>query len=222
MNDSELNDLLRRARVPARTAEEWKELAGDTVRTLTSTLAGDIKAGRVAPRAPFRTQPHVSGARGATRPALWPWRSVARWAFAGATACVLCVLALNRRHADRIEPHNDVAEAQKLFSELNALFPNQLEGVVFDGSTPRLVLAEQTSQNKGTPLFVRLCGSHGCQRVITFSGQRVSLNGESCEVLVDARGHVIVTGERFVWSSGDASSSPGGYRIEAATLAGAL
>ena len=151
-----------------------------------------------------------------------PVNRVALWSVGLATACVLFVLALNHWRADRTEPNNDLADAQKLFSELNALFPNQLAAVVFDGSTPRLVLAEQASANQGAPIFVRLCGAQGCQRVITFSGQRVSLNGESCEVLADARGHVIVTGERFVWSSGDGSSAQGGYRIEAATLAGTL
>ncbi len=198
MNDSELNELLRRARVPERTDEQWSELQADTVAGL--ALRGHALAARAHP----------------------PVKRIALWSVGLATACVLFVLALNHWRAARTEPNHDLADAQKLFSELNALFPNQLEAVVFDGSTPRLVLAEQTSANQGTPIFVRLCGAQGCQRVITFSGRRVSLNGESCEVLADARGHVIVTGERFVWSSGDAASSPGGYRIEAATLTGAL
>lgn len=199
MNNSELNDLLHRARVPKRSEQEWKELAGDTVRAL-SLRRGHALAARA----------HSAVKR------------IALWSVGIATACALFVLALNHRRVDRIEPHHDIANARKLFSELSALFPNQLEAVVFDGSTPRLVIAEQTSANKGTPLFVRLCGAQGCQRVITFSGQRVLLNGESCEVLVDARGHVIVTGEHFVWSSGEAVSSQHGYRIEAATLEEAL
>lgn len=202
MNDRELNELLQRTLVPERSEHEWKEFADDTVRRLNSTPTENIKAGRVAPRP--------------------TWRFVATWTFAGATACALFVFALNHWREGRIEPRHEIADAQKLFSELSALFPNQLEAVLIDGATPRLVLAEQISPDKGTPLFVRLCGAQGCQRVITFSGQRVSLNGESCEVLVDARGHVIVTGERFVWSSADAAARSGGYRIEAATLSGAL
>ena len=208
MNDSDLNELLRRARVPERSEHAWKELAGDTVRGL--NLRRDQVDG-------LALRGHALAAR-----AHLPGKRIALWSAVFATACVLIALALNHWRADRTEPNNDLAAAQKLFSELNALFPDQLEAVVFDGSTPRLVLAEQTSQHKGTPIFVRLCGAQGCQRVITFSGQRVSLNGESCEVLLDARGHVIVTGERFVWSSGDEPSAQGGYRIEAAMLAGAL
>ena len=208
MNDSELNELLRRARVPERTGEEWNELQADTVRRLNH---GRGKVDGLALRG------HALAAR-----AHPPLHRIARWSVGLATACVLFILALNHWRTGRVEPHNDLANAQKLFSELSALFPNQLEGVVFDGSTPRLVLAEQTSTSRGTPLFVRLCGAQGCQRVITFSDRRVLLNGVSCEVLMDARGHVIVTGERFAWSSGEASSSTGGYRIEAAALAGAL
>ena len=129
--------------------------------------------------------------------------------------------ARDRLAALRVQS-NDVAGAQKLFSELSEMFPNQLEAVVLDGSTPRLVLAEKTSENKGTPLFVRLCGAQGCQRVITFSGQRVLLNGESYEVLMDARGRVIVSGDHFVWLSGDGAPVHRGYRIEATQLEGAL
>ena len=98
------------------------------------------------------------------------------------------------------------------------MFPNQLEAVVLDGSTPRLVLAEYPASGKGAPLFVRLCHGRGCQRFITYSGGRVSLNGENCEVLLNAQGNVIVTGERFAWSSGDGPASSGGYRIEAGVL----
>lgn len=208
MNNSELDDLLRRGRVPERSEQEWKECAEDTVRAL--NLRREKVDGLALRGQALAARAHLPGKR------------IALWSAVFATACVLIALALNHWRADRTEPNNDLAAAQKLFSELNALFPDQLEAVVFDGSTPRLVLAEQTSQHKGTPIFVRLCGAQGCQRVITFSGRRVSLNGESCEVLVDARGHVIVTGERFVWSSGEAASSQPGYRIEAATLAGML
>ena len=208
MNNSELNDLLRRARVPERTDEQWSELQTDTVRLVAANASRRTSTNERS--APTR----VGG--------YWTRGRLATLGLSFATACFLCVLALNHWRAGRGEPRNEIAEAQKLFSELNAMFPNQMEAVVFDGSTPRLVLAEQTSQNKGTPLFVRLCGARGCQRAITFSGQRVVLNGESCEVLVDARGHVIVTGEHFAWSSAEAASSQRGYRIEATKLEEAL
>ena len=202
MNDSELNDLLRRAHLPGRSDAEWQELAEDTVRA--SLNRGPDKLDGLAPRA------HS------------PARSFVLWSLGVATACVVLGLAISHWPSRNESSRNELADARKLFSELSALFPNQLEGVVFDGSTPRLVLTEKTSENRGTPIFVRLCGAHGCQRVITFSGQRVSLNGETCEVLVDARGHVIVTGEHFAWSSGDGAAAQGGYRIEAAPLTGVL
>jgi hypothetical protein len=208
VNDSELNDLLHRARVPERPDAQWTELQEDTVRRLTDVATSGQSA---ANRSPDQMAALCRDA------ATERWGRIRWWPtlIGGATACVLFIFAFNHWHTGRVEPSRDLADARKLFSELNALFPNQLEAVVFDGSTPRLVLGEQAY--KGTPLFVRLCSAQGCQRVITFSGQRVPLNGESCEVLVDARGHVIVTGERFAWSSGDGATT-GGYRIEAATL----
>ena len=197
MNDSELNDLLSRARVPERSEAEWKDFSDGTLRQVRLSLSAQGGGGLLRDR-----------------------RSMTAWASGCAVVCVLIALACWR--SGRTKPNNNVAGAQKLFSELSEMFPNQLEAVVLDGSTPRLVLAEKTSENKGTPLFVRLCGAQGCQRVITFSGQRVLLNGESYEVLMDARGRVIVSGDHFVWLSGDGAPVHGGYRIEATQLEGAL
>ena len=201
MNDSELNDLLRCARVPERSEEQWNDFPEDTMRRVRLSLPPPrVRAEGLRPR----------------------WRSMAGWVSCCAGVCVLVALTLACWRSGRTKPNNNVAGAQKLFSELSEMFPNQLEAVVLDGSTPRLVLAEKTSENKGTPLFVRLCGAQGCQRVITFSGQRVLLNGESYEVLMDARGRVIVSGDHFVWLSGDGAPVHGGYRIEATQLEGAL
>jgi hypothetical protein len=197
VNDSELNDLLRQARVPERSEQEWKESAEDTVRALNHRRD---KLDRLArPRA----------------------QRIVLWSVGLATACVLAGFFFGQWRAGRNAPQNEIADARKLFAELNAMFPDRLQAVVLDGTTPRLVLAEKISGEQGPPLYVRLCGARGCQRVITYSGQRVSLNGETCEVLLDARGHIIVTGERFAWSSGDKTLA-GGYRIEAAPLTGAL
>ncbi len=194
MNDSELNGLLREHRVPERA---WEELAADTVRLAQSAASHGARRG---------TSPH--GRRWKPAFALWA---------VGAAACVLAGFFVDHWHARRVQSV-EVAAARKIFSELNALFPNQIESVVLEGATPRLALANKAFADKGAPLFIRLCGDSGCQRVITYSGQRVTLNGESCEVLLDSRGHVIVTGERFVWSSGDVTKARGGYRIQAAPL----
>jgi hypothetical protein len=199
VNNSELKELLRRVHVPERKSEEWKELSDNTLRGLRASLFAEGGRGQVA-LAPSRR------------------KSFALWAAGLATACIVAGFFFGHWHAGRNSRRDEIADARKLFAELSSMFPNQLEAVLLDGSTPRLVLAEKTSANQGVPIFVRLCGAGGCQRVITFSGRRVALNGETCEVLLDARGHVIVTGDRFAWSSGDTAALPGGYRIEAAPL----
>lgn len=200
MNNSKLNELLRRAAVPARTEAEWQELAGDTMRSLAASRENAVFA-RGAARRPHRT----------------PWLL----GLGLAAACVLAGFFLGHWRSELQAQRAELADARKLFAEISMMFPDQLQAVVLDGAAPRLVLADKISGDQGPPLYVRLCGAQGCQRVITYSGQRVSLNGESCEVLLDARGRIIVSGERFAWSSGQTTLA-GGYRIEAATLAGTL
>lgn len=197
MNDSELNDLLQQARVPERSAEEWTGLAADTTRQLQR-----------------RQQSVPTQSR-----AVWPRLA---WGLGLATVCVLIGFLVGQQRADRETRLDEIAQARKLFAELSETFPNQLQTVVLDGKSPQIVLADRPLTNRGTPLYVRLCATNGCQRVITFSGERVPLNGEQCDVLVDANGRVIISGERFVWSSGEQVAGNPALRIEATLLAGAL
>jgi hypothetical protein len=206
VNDSELNDLLRLAGVPERKAEGWKESTSETMRRLRISLADGEKA----------------QARGATKSRPRRWRSIVIWSAGCATALVFIGFILGNWHAGRRDRSHEIAAARKLFAELSAMFPDQLEAVMLDGSTPRIALADKPWPGSGAPLFVRICGPRGCQRIITFSGRRVQVNGENCEVLADARGGIIVTGDTFVWSSSDAGTHAGRYRIEAAPLAQAL
>jgi hypothetical protein len=80
------------------------------------------------------------------------------------------------------------------------------------------VLAEQPVPGSNTPIFVRICAERRCERAVTFSGRRVRMNGESWEVLADARGNVIVAGEHSVWSSGQRPIGERGLQIEAVQL----
>ena len=201
MNDSKLNELLQRVRVPERQPEEWQELTNDTMRAMRLSLSAHGE--------------RVRGEVSLSRPR---FKSIALWTFGCATACVLAGFILGHWHA-RLETRRDeIADARKLFSELSALFPNQIEAVILDERGPRLVLAEQPAPRHGAPIFVRICTARGCERVVTFSGRRVLMNGESCEVLLDVRGNVIVAGERFAWSSSEPATRTRGFQIEAAQL----
>ena len=48
------------------------------------------------------------------------------------------------------------------------------------------------------------------------------MNGEDFEILSDARGNVLVVGDRLAWTSGQPRKIAAGYRIRAAALEDAL
>ncbi len=208
MKNSELNGLLQRARVPERSAQGWSELARDTMR--------EIGRGVV----PASKHDVTSTGSSARRPPLAITQLA--WTLGFATACLFIVFLLGHWQSGRDKTRNELAEARKLFIELNAMFPNQLEAVTLNGLTRQLIVAEKPMANQGAPLLVRICGPRGCQRLITFSGRHLQMNGEDCEVLVDGSGRIIVTGETFAWSSTDAVSRAGRYRIQATSLSEAL
>jgi hypothetical protein len=111
-----------------------------------------------------------------------------------------------------------LAEARKCYGEVETLFPNQLQALVLDATGGRLVLAPEPNVPKSVPLYVKICGARGCQRVVTFSGQRIAVNGTFFEVLVDRQGKVLLVGEQSVWSSSEPGEKLDGYRIEARPL----
>ena len=203
MNNSELGELLRRVRVPERKPEEWQALGTDTMRAVYCSLSvhrkGVGQRHEVLPR-----QPH--------------FRTIGLWISGCAAACVLAGFIFGHWYAQQEARRNEIAHARKLFSELSALFPNQIEAVIFDEQGPRLVLAERPIPGSNPPIFLRICAERRCERVVTFSGRRVSMSGESWEVLVDAHGNVIVAGEHFVWSSGQRATGAHRLQIEAAQL----
>jgi hypothetical protein len=197
VNDSELNEMLRDAQVPERSTEEWRRFSEDTMWMLGQS-AGPLAGPSAHP----------------------PRLRLAWWVTGFAGACIIIGISIAHWYARRAG--NEIADARKLFGELNAVFPDRLEAVMLDSSSPRLILADKPFSNSGAPIFLRICGSRGCQRVITFSGQRVRVNGENCEVLLDARGGIIVTGDTFAWSSAENGTRAGHYRIHAAPLSDVL
>jgi hypothetical protein len=115
-----------------------------------------------------------------------------------------------------------LAEARKYFHELEALFPNQLQAIVFDQQGTHLVLAQEANLPASPPLYLKICGPKGCQRFVTFSGQQIRVNGDVCDVLVDHRGNVLVVGQETLWSDAKAATRRGPYQIEARALEAAL
>jgi hypothetical protein len=199
MNNRRLDDLLRHAAPPSRPDDYWNDFPGAVTRAL--------KRGR-------RDDHALQQAR--------RLKVALRWSMAFAMACLLIGVALGWNHRRVISERQDLAEARKLVSELSALFPGQLQAIVMDNGQSQVLLSETPMAGKGLPIFLRVCDEGGCERIITFSGQQVQVNGRPCDVLLDARGHVIVAGSHFVWSSESKQSRAGGVRITGRALEGVL
>lgn len=189
----ELDELLRAARVPERTPEYWEEFPQAVLRQL------------------HRPVRHLTEPAG--RGKLWAW------GLGLATACVVLgfIAGFRRGHAAAFSTA-ELAQSRKIYQELAALFPDRLQTVLLDGRGSQLVLASDAQPPASAPLLVQICHAGRCHRFITFSGQRVALNGESFEVLSDASGQVLVLGERLAWTSGEPRKTAAGYRIRATTL----
>jgi hypothetical protein len=131
---------------------------------------------------------------------------------------VLILPLVLRRDAAPRETFGSVAQVQKCYREIEAMFPNQVQAIIFDEAGSRIVLAEKPGVPDSTPLYLRICGPQGCQQVVTFSGQEIQVNGENWEVLTDAAGNVLLVGNKFVWSSASHVHELGKYRVETRSL----
>ena len=200
MNDVELDRLLKQADVPERAGDYWEEFPQAVTRRLN------------AQRSPSR----------AARPAgFGPLMQLGFWA-AAALCLVIGIFHLTGYNESKCRELT-ITEAQKLFSEINALFPNQIQAVIVEDHQSHLILSNLRDVANGAPVLLRIHQASGCQSVITRSGQQVFANGHLCNVLVNMQGNVIVYGENFVWSSGDNSLKPiDGLRIEARVLGAVL
>jgi hypothetical protein len=201
MNQNELDRLLKSARPPERTEEYWREFPN----RITSQLHRQTQAS--------------AALRGGRK-----LRPLLAWGLGLATVCIAVGFIMKpqpqlKSHAVLPVKKNQLAEARKCYSELEALFPNQLQSIVFGRQGPRMVLADKANVPVSTPLYLRICGLGGCEAFITFSGQQIQVNGEDCEVLADAEGRVILVGNDRVWSETDPSAA---IQIEAMPLEASL
>jgi len=216
MIDRELKEVLKRATVPEREADYWEHFP--------ERVRAEIQRRNQAAGA--QRSPGVPGSAGISAGAAWSWASVWRLlgskpAFAlGAAAVYLALGLLVGFWKGHRAPGDDpqLAAVRKYFHEIEALFPNQLQAIIFDERGTHLALAREPNLPASPPLYLRICGPDGCQRFITFSGQQIRVNGEVCDVLADHQGNVLLVGPQMVWSSAQAGPKAGRYTIEARPL----
>jgi hypothetical protein len=194
MNDPQLDKLLKSARPPERSADQWAALNK-----------------RIAAR--LHWQPRDTEDRSATKQSL-----LRAWGIGLAAACaagVLTFLFWPGRDHSAVTTNSAMAETEVSYSEILEMFPNQVRAIVFADGDSRIELSDKPDQSDAQPIFLKVCGPHGCQTIITFSGQRIRVNGDEWEVLASGKDGVIVAGKAAVWTSNEPAARLSQFRIEA-------
>jgi hypothetical protein len=208
MNDSQLNAILSRAKIPGRREVYWDRFPAQVV--------AELDHRRQVPN-PARVLEHRRAWSAATVLRLLAAKPA--FAFGMAAACLLFVFWLGfwqGQHASAKD--RELAAARRYFEEVAALFPHQLQAIVFDQAGAHLVLAQNANLPASPPLYLKISGPKGSQRFITFSGQQIQVNGEVCDVLADGQGKVLLVGRQLLWPGSDAGRRMGPYHIEARPL----
>src|SRR6266487_5716773 len=197
MKNSELDQILKSAPVPDRPGAYWAQFP-QRVMAKTNWLRTRADAGADHPR----TEPFLL-------------RSRFRFATVGlglAISGLLLVFVLGSRQGRQLsitEPQ--LAAARKYFQEIETLFPRQVQAIIFDQQGSHLVLAERSNVHASSPLYLKVCGPKGCQSYVTFSGQQIRINGETCDVLSDHQDNVLLVGRDWVLSTAQAPAKRARY-----------
>lgn len=201
MKKSELDSILKKARLPQPPEELWEEFPQRVARQLNRPVAE-------------------------SRPPRQHWLPRFAWAMVTA-ACVAMAFAVGQWRG-RVEvqpvktqtvvPSQDILANAKLVRETLAMFPNQLRAIVEDDRGLHLILSDSGKVPSSAPLYVRVCDGKNCSSLVTFSGQEIQVAGQKMTVLADTHGGIILMGNDFVWSSGQKTDSAGHLMIEAKNL----
>jgi hypothetical protein len=213
MKDSELNQILKSAAVPEPAAERWDQFPKRVMAQIhrREQPAGVEKGAEARVRAESME----------VKPPAWAFalRFKPALALGLAVVCIALGFALGFwKGRDSAITTQQLAQAKKYFKEVEALFPNQVQAIVFDDRGAHLVLADEANVPASLPVYLKISGPKGRQTCLTFSGQQVRINGDICDVLVDHHGDVLLVGQQLVWSSAQPASKTGRYQIEARTL----
>jgi hypothetical protein len=193
MRDSELDRLLKSAPLPQRGEEYWREFPERVARELR--------------RAP-------ATAPGAIRSSWWPRLA---WGLGVATVCLLAGFWAGQHRRDT-GAASGLLQNPKLIGEVLALFPNRVRAIVQDETGLRLELSEEADLPESPPLWVRFRQGARTRSFVTFSGQVVEVAGQKVTVLAEAKGGVLLVGDRFVWSTEEPGSLPDRLQVEAQAL----
>jgi hypothetical protein len=194
MNDAELNRILKAAKAPERTEEFWARFPR-----------------RVTSRLHWKPAMKESPTRF--------WRLA--WVLSAVAAClVIGFMAGHWRGREEAVAANGLLQNAKMIRETFAMFPHRVKAIGQDQHGINLVLSDKEDVPASTPLWIKICDGKSCAAMVTFSGQEIKLGREELTVLTDAHGKIILEGNNFLWSNGDALLAGNDkLKIEAKTLA---
>jgi hypothetical protein len=201
MNNTELHKVLQKAKVPEPRPGFWDDLPQNVQRHIHRGETASTRSS-IAERPAFI--------------ALLLRRAAVPLAFAAVCIMVGFIWGFNSHKSEAFNPA-ELAEARACWREVAALFPNQLQAIVFDPQGSRLLLSEHANPPGSAPIFLKLCDGKGCRRFVTFSGQQIKMNGESFEVLIDHSGEILLIGDAKVWT-GSKNATFGTYKVFARPL----
>ena len=179
MNDRELDGILKRAKAPEWPGEYWEQFPG--------SVMAQIIRGEQPLRVVEQAQNVISAAAGPLA-----WAGSLRfpvWASGLAVLGILVAVFLGSWRGQTMGKTEE-GKIQKCFREIEALFPHQVQSLVFEDTGAHLVLAEQPDVPVSLPLLITISGPKGPQRIVTFSGQQIRIAGEVCDVLLDGGGAI--------------------------------
>ncbi len=197
MNNDELDQRLRSASPPERSEAYWREFPESVERRI---LAEKQRA--------------EAAVRPGFHPSLkWIWR------LALPGAAVVIALLLMPGQQPKTPIHEQLSSLRAGYEQVAALFPGQLETVVFGGDEPYLQLSDLPDVPSSPPLFVRICPPSGkCVTAVSFSGQKVRVSGREFEVLANGVGEIFLLAKEGVWSPGQAPVGGENWRFETGWL----
>ena len=198
MTDEELKKRLRSAQVLPPTSQATDDMVFRVRSAITRRSAAD---------------PQGDVARASGQVVFW------RWVAGGIAIVTMALLVLRREGPAPVLTDRHLGEMRRYLGELQTLFPNRLDAVIFETGGPRLVLSESPAPSGGGALVLRLCAEGRCREVVTFSGRRIEIDGRKFEVLSRIGGGVIVMGDKGVWTSENPGQDGGlPFRIQARQL----
>jgi hypothetical protein len=193
MNKPELDSILKKARTPEPPEEFWTEFPQQVARGLNQARTETFRAER-------------------------NWFPRLAWGLATAI-CILAAFAVGHwRGQTETKASTDVLANAKVVGETLAMFPNQVRAIVQDEHGLNLVLSENQDVPISTPIYVRICDGKHCSSLVTFSGQEIQVAGQKLTVLSGARGGIILTGNKFVWSNEGKNYAVNHLKIDAKNL----